>query len=73
MRFGLWKEALDAPAPSEKFPVLKALWHHARGMAYASTNRPREAKAELAAIQSIEKSIPEDLKAGTPHLLSEPP
>lgn len=64
VRFGMWDELLDEPAPEERYPVLAALYHHARGMALASRDRPDEARAELAAIAEISAQIPEEMLAG---------
>ncbi len=64
VRFGMWDEILAEPAPEERYTILRAFYHHARGMAYASTGKLREAEAELAAIRTIGAGLPEDLLAG---------
>lgn len=64
VRFGRWDQLLAEPKPDPKYQVLTALWHHAHGMALAATGAPAEAKADLVAIQGIEKSIPEEMLAG---------
>jgi tetratricopeptide (TPR) repeat protein len=64
VRFGQWDQILAEPKPDPKYPVLTALWHHAHGMALAATEQPTEAKADLAAIHDISKSIPDDMLTG---------
>jgi tetratricopeptide (TPR) repeat protein len=64
VRFGQWDQLLAEPKPDSKYPVLTALWHHAHGMALAATGDITEAQADLAAIQEIAKSIPEEMLAG---------
>lgn len=62
VRFGRWDQILEEKAPEEKYAVLRALRHHARGMAFASTKRSGEAKKELETLRGI--AVPEDLLAG---------
>jgi tetratricopeptide (TPR) repeat protein len=64
VRFGRWDELLAEPKPDPKYPVLTALWHHAHGMALAATGQTVEAKADLAALEQIRQSIPEELITG---------
>jgi tetratricopeptide (TPR) repeat protein len=64
VRFGRWEEILAAPRPNAKHQVLTALWHHARGMALASTGEIDDARAELDALKTIAAEVPEDLLAG---------
>lgn len=64
VRFGQWDQLLAEPKPDPKYQVLTALWHHAHGMALAATGETADAKRDLAAIQEIAKSIPEELLTG---------
>lgn len=64
VRFGQWDQLLTEPKPDSKYQVLTALWHHAHGMALAATGQASEAKADLAAIQQIAGSIPDEMLAG---------
>lgn len=48
VRFGLWEEILQEPAPPEWAKVNQAMRHYARGIAYANTERIDEARAEAA-------------------------
>ena len=64
VRFGQWQALLDEPKPDPKFPVLSAFWHHAHGIALASTGDLVGANADLAALQQIATNLPEDLITG---------
>jgi tetratricopeptide (TPR) repeat protein len=64
VRFGQWDQLLAEPKPDPKYPVFTALWHHAHGMALAGTGQTEEAKADLAAIHDLSKSIPDDMLTG---------
>jgi tetratricopeptide (TPR) repeat protein len=44
---------LALPAPSENFPYIRALWHYARGVAYAQMKAIPEAEGEARAIAAI--------------------
>jgi tetratricopeptide (TPR) repeat protein len=64
VRFGQWDQLLAEPKPDPKYQVLTALWHHAHGMALATTGQTSEAKADLLAIQDMSKSIPDEMLVG---------
>jgi len=64
VRFGRFEELLREPEPTAQTPVLRALHHHARGMALAATGKPEAARAELEALQASMQAIPEDMLAG---------
>lgn len=64
VRFGRWNKILGTPKPDDAYPILTALWHHARGMALASTRRPEHAKKDLAAIEAITATVSEEVLAG---------
>jgi len=54
VRFGQWREILEDTLPpdvSEPYPL--AIWHYARGTAYAKTGRLPEARDELARLDAI--------------------
>jgi Tfp pilus assembly protein PilF len=53
LRFGRWSDllALAQPKPSEFEPLRLPVWHFARGMALASTDRSAAAQTELAVVQ----------------------
>jgi tetratricopeptide (TPR) repeat protein len=64
VRFGRWQKLLAEPQPDAKYPVLSALWHHAHGLALASTGDVAGARADLQAIERIAAEVPEDLITG---------
>lgn len=58
MRFGLWQDILATDSPGAQFPIAVALWHHARGVAYANTERIDLALAEKEAFEKVAATIP---------------
>jgi tetratricopeptide (TPR) repeat protein len=50
VRFGEWDKILASAEP-ENFPYLRAIWHYARGMAFAGKGDLGSARQELAAMQ----------------------
>ena len=50
VRFGRWDELLREPAPRPEWLLAVGLWHYARGLALAATERFGEAEAEQAEI-----------------------
>ncbi len=54
VRFGRWRELLtDVVPPDGPEPYPRAIWHYARGTAYAKTVRVAEARGELARLDAI--------------------
>lgn len=47
VKFGKWEEALAEPRPAEDLPYPIAIWHYARGVAYAAKGQPEDARREL--------------------------
>ena len=64
VRFGRWQDILAQPAPDPKYPALRALYHHARGMALASTGKLAEARAEAQTIRAIASGLSDELITG---------
>ena len=64
VRFAKWEEALNEPKPEPELKITTVFWHLARGSAYAATNQPAKADAELAALQALNKTIPADTRLG---------
>ena len=58
VRFGMWDDVLQVPAPPADFPYATGIWHFARGVALVETNRPDEAEAELKQLREIHATIP---------------
>jgi tetratricopeptide (TPR) repeat protein len=52
-RFGEWDLVLGEPAPPAERPFQTALWHYARGLAFARSGLLAEAEAERAALAGI--------------------
>jgi tetratricopeptide (TPR) repeat protein len=52
-RFGRWTEILTAPPPPADLPYVSGAWRYARGLAFAATGHPAEARRELGALQRL--------------------
>ncbi|HEY7637781.1 MAG TPA: hypothetical protein VH763_19705 [Gemmatimonadales bacterium] len=57
VRFSRWADVLKEPAPPADFHYATAMWHYARGLAYAETGHPDSAKAEAGKLKTIADSI----------------
>ncbi|MEO7539924.1 MAG: tetratricopeptide repeat protein [Pyrinomonadaceae bacterium] len=64
VRFRKWEVILREAAPAPELKVMTAFYHFARGVAFAETGKPDEAKAELAALSEVYKMIPADRPFG---------
>ncbi|MDQ2977707.1 MAG: hypothetical protein M3R62_00690, partial [Acidobacteriota bacterium] len=62
LRFGQWQAVLDEPSPPKDFPYANAMWHYARGAAFASTGRLEEAVSEKRELERLSREIPADAK-----------
>lgn len=60
LRFGLWDDVLKEPAPPGYFKITTALWHYARGVAYAAKGMVAEAEVERTKFTEAAKNVPED-------------
>lgn len=56
VRFGEWDTILAEPKPAKDLVYPTGVWHYARGIAFARTNRFAEAEKELAAVKKIAKN-----------------
>jgi hypothetical protein len=61
VRFSKWNEILEEPAPPAYAKYTNAMWHYARGIAYAATGKPEDAATESAALDKSAAAIPESL------------
>jgi tetratricopeptide (TPR) repeat protein len=52
VRFSRWEEILEAPAPPAAAPYATAIWHYARGRAFAARGDAVSARAELAGLRT---------------------
>ncbi|HYE54083.1 MAG TPA: hypothetical protein VD996_04540 [Chitinophagaceae bacterium] len=53
VHLGKWDEVLQLPKPGSSLKYPLAIWHYARGMAYAGKNNIPEAQKELDALKAI--------------------
>lgn len=58
VRFGKWEEILAVPEPAEYLPITRALWHQARGVAYAARKQVPEAKLEQGEFLKWKAKVP---------------
>lgn len=65
VRFGRWNEVLEHPAPPSGRDLQAALYHHARGAAFAATGRLDEAVKALAALDSAAARVTTDTMYST--------
>src|ERR1019366_410210 len=63
-RFGAWDEILAEPAPPKEFVYTTAMWHYARGMAFAAKGKIEDATAERKAFDESAASVAGDLTVG---------
>jgi tetratricopeptide (TPR) repeat protein len=59
VRFGRWEEILKQPEPADYLPVSRSIWHYARALAYAATNRVDQAEAEQQSFARTMETVPE--------------
>jgi hypothetical protein len=62
-RFERWNELLEEPAPPADLKYTTGFYHYTRGLAFAGTARPAEAKAERDKLAAIEAAMPPDAMA----------
>ncbi|HEY7535049.1 MAG TPA: hypothetical protein VH878_03805 [Thermodesulfobacteriota bacterium] len=58
VRFQKWDDILKSPKPNPETAITNAMWHFARGMAYAATGRFNNAETERKQFISVNKTIP---------------
>ena len=57
VRFGKWDEILVEPHPHEGFMFAKAIWHYARGIAYAAKGNTTAAEEEAVALSPLKDDV----------------
>ena len=64
IRFGKWQEIIDEPMPAEPelFCVTTALWHYAKGVAYAASGDIENGAAQQELFAAAFDRVPEDRK-----------
>lgn len=60
MRFGLWNELLDEPAPRRGLPLSTALWRFTRAVALTALDRRDDAQKERARFLAAARKVPRD-------------
>jgi hypothetical protein len=55
-RFGQWDEILADRDPGADYPFDRAMWHYARGLAFAAKSKAGDAATEYAKFAELEKS-----------------
>lgn len=56
VKFEQWEKILASPKPDDDLAYPKAIWHYARGMAYANLNKLSEAQHELDSLNKLSES-----------------
>lgn len=56
VKFEQWEKILASPKPDNDLAYPKAIWHYARGMAYANLNKPGEAQHALDSLNKLSGS-----------------
>ena len=56
VKFEQWEKILASPKPDEDLDYPKAIWHYARGMAYANLNKLSDAQNELDSLNKLSES-----------------
>lgn len=59
-RFGKWDEILAEPPPPTYWPITTAMWHYARGIAYAAKRMMPEAESEQESFRYAAAAVPAD-------------
>jgi tetratricopeptide (TPR) repeat protein len=65
VRFEQWDEVLAQPAPPAGRDLQAALYHHARGAAFAGKRQTADAEKELAALEAAATRVPKDAMYST--------
>jgi len=63
-RFGAWDEILAEPAPPAEYAYTSAMWHYARGLAFAAKGKVDEGSAEQKALDENASKVTADLMVG---------
>lgn len=64
IRFGMWEEILEEPAPGKDRPVTTATHHYARGIAHAALGHVDDAKKEQILFSAAYEAIPDEAYIG---------
>ncbi len=60
IRFGRWQDIIDTPLPADQdlYCVTTAMAHYAKGIAYAATGRPKQAREQRALFATATANVP---------------
>jgi tetratricopeptide (TPR) repeat protein len=58
VRFGRWADLLAEPAPPADLRFTRAMWHWARGLAFAATSKWPQARVALDSVRAIAAALP---------------
>ena len=64
IRFGRWQEILAEPQPGEQFPISRALWHFARGIAHTNLGDLAAAENDSKQFDAAAKLVPDSATLG---------
>ena len=64
LRFARWDSVFGAPAPDAKLQIMTAVWHFARGVAFAEKAAVKNAELERSAFDGSRKRLPADTPYG---------
>jgi tetratricopeptide (TPR) repeat protein len=53
VKFAQWEKIISLPAPDHDLYYPRAIWHYARGMAFANTGKVEKAKSELDSLSEL--------------------
>jgi hypothetical protein len=53
VKFSQWEKIMALPKPDEDLKYPRAIWHYARGMAFANTGKLAEANTELDSLKAL--------------------
>lgn len=59
IRFGMWEELIDQPAPPEDLYLTVAFWHYGRAVAFAALGRVEESTDEYNALVEAYDRVPD--------------
>ncbi|MBI2486600.1 MAG: hypothetical protein HYW01_06510 [Deltaproteobacteria bacterium] len=60
VRFNRWDDILKSPKPDPNMLITTAVWHFARGMAYAATGKVADAESEQKLFIATKTKVPSD-------------
>lgn len=64
VRFGMWEEIIDLPAPAEDLYLTTAFWHYARTVAFAALGKVDEGNMEYQALLESYDQVPDSRLIG---------